>query len=190
MHTDCICDSGHKGIFLILQAAQLEPVAGAVPAPAFSSSAEDAATGPAWDTSAQVLCDGVEGCEDDDARAWLQEGYGWTRTSKRFWRASRKEEQPVAEAVQGVVEWLKPRGLAKQEWVKKFPIVVGLTADELEKSRQTAPSYLKEDEAFLRALRANPKLLGNNFDCLAEHEVVKAIAHGAGIRESAPVEPA
>lgn len=57
-----------------------------------------------------------------------------------------------------------------QDWVKKFPEVLGLAAEELSSGQKTAPSYLKSEVAYNKAIRSNPQLLGKNYDCLAEHE--------------------
>eukprot|EP00403_Amphidinium_massartii_P034438 CAMPEP_0178438334 /NCGR_PEP_ID=MMETSP0689_2-20121128/35536_1 /TAXON_ID=160604 /ORGANISM="Amphidinium massartii, Strain CS-259" /LENGTH=191 /DNA_ID=CAMNT_0020060727 /DNA_START=36 /DNA_END=611 /DNA_ORIENTATION=- len=124
----------------------------------------------AWISSVDLVVDNVEDATAEDAEAWLQEGFAWTRKSKRFWRTSRKEEEPVPEGVEETIEWLKAKGLARKDWIKKFPEVVGLSADDLTLSRETSPSYLKSDQVFLSAIKANPKLLGNNFDCLAESD--------------------
>mmetsp|Transcript_78773 Transcript_78773/g.244409 ORF Transcript_78773/g.244409 Transcript_78773/m.244409 type:complete len:233 (+) Transcript_78773:97-795(+) len=133
-----------------------------------------AATAPAdseaWRQSVQALVHGVEGCSEDDADAWLREGFGWTRSSQRFWRRARVEQEPEPAAVQAVLEWLEPRGLATRAWVAKFPVVVGLAAEDLEASRSTAPSYMKAEDAYLRSIKANPKLLGKNYDCMDEHD--------------------
>mmetsp|Transcript_117946 Transcript_117946/g.263723 ORF Transcript_117946/g.263723 Transcript_117946/m.263723 type:complete len:238 (+) Transcript_117946:9-722(+) len=134
----------------------------APPAPASTSSA--------WTASASALVAGVEGCSAEEAEAWLREGFAWTKTARRFWRTTRSEAEPDPEVLQGVLAWLQDRGLATPAWVAKFPVVVGLSASELDGSLATAPSYLKSEEAFLRSIRANPKLLANNYDCLAEHE--------------------
>lgn len=54
--------------------------------------------------------------------------------------------------------------------MKKFPEVLGLEASELADGQKTAPSYLKRETAYNKAIRSNPQLLGKNYDCLAEHE--------------------
>mmetsp|Transcript_5030 Transcript_5030/g.12069 ORF Transcript_5030/g.12069 Transcript_5030/m.12069 type:complete len:202 (-) Transcript_5030:48-653(-) len=122
----------------------------------------------AWDASVQVLVDNVDGCSPEDADAWLREGFAWTRKSKRFWRTSRSQVEPDPETVEETLQWLQAKGVARKDWVKKFPVAIGLSASDLELSRSTAPDYLRKDAVFLSAIKANPPLLGNNFDCLAE----------------------
>lgn len=124
----------------------------------------------AWAASTAVLVDTVDGCTAEDADQWLREGFAWTVKSRRFWRKARSQAQPDAADVAAVAGWLKEKGLARREWITRFPQVVGLTVEELERSRATAPSYLKTDETYLRAITANPPLLGKNYDCLENTE--------------------
>eukprot|EP00930_Biecheleria_cincta_P076426 TRINITY_DN63659_c0_g1_i1.p2 TRINITY_DN63659_c0_g1~~TRINITY_DN63659_c0_g1_i1.p2 ORF type:complete len:203 (+),score=38.84 TRINITY_DN63659_c0_g1_i1:17-625(+) len=139
------------------------------------SAEADAVSGPpvkseSWQASVDAVVQGIQGSTAEDANEWLQAGFAWTQKSKRFWRKSRVEEQPDPGSVCATVAWLAERGLAESAWVKRFPEVLGLSVKELEESQETAPSYLKKPEAFLKAARANPQLLGNNYDCLAEHD--------------------
>mmetsp|Transcript_96286 Transcript_96286/g.171036 ORF Transcript_96286/g.171036 Transcript_96286/m.171036 type:complete len:187 (+) Transcript_96286:41-601(+) len=124
---------------------------------------------PAWTMSVAAIVEGIE-CTDDDATNWLQAGFAWTQKSRRFWRKSRTQEDPEPEAVKATVEWLKNKGLAEKSWVNRFPEVIGLSVEDLEAGRETAPSYLQKEEVYFKAIRANPQLLGKNYDCLAEHE--------------------
>lgn len=124
----------------------------------------------AWKESKAEIMERVSDCNEEDADMWLQDGYGWSRKSKRFWRKSRSQAEPIPQDVAQVLDWLQTRNLAKKAWVSKFPTIMGLTIKDLEDAQKTAPSYLKKDDVFLKAISANPQLLGNNFDCLAEHE--------------------
>mmetsp|Transcript_7138 Transcript_7138/g.26105 ORF Transcript_7138/g.26105 Transcript_7138/m.26105 type:complete len:208 (+) Transcript_7138:85-708(+) len=132
--------------------------------------AEAPTTSPEWCSSAAALVEGIEGCSEKDAENWLRDGFAWSRSSLRFWRTTRKNALPNPESVQRVVEWLKKRDLARRDWVKKFPQVVGLDAEELDEAKATAPSYLKKDEVYLKAITSNPQLVGKNYNCLEEHE--------------------
>ena len=125
---------------------------------------------PAWDESVSVVLEGIEGVEEEEAFEWLQAGFAWTAKSRRFWRKQRLEEEPSPEVVRGTVGWLKERGLAQKDWVKRFPEVLGLAVEELEEGKKTAPSYLKSEESYNKAIRSNPQLLGKNYDCLADHD--------------------
>ncbi|CAK9053188.1 60S ribosomal protein L23-B [Durusdinium trenchii] len=124
----------------------------------------------AWDESVTVVVEGIEDSTSDEAFEWLQAGFAWTQKSRRFWRKQRSEEEPSPEAVQSTVAWLKEKGLARKAWVKRFPEVLGLAVEELEDGRKTAPSYLKSEESYNKAIKSNPQLLGKNYDCLQDHE--------------------
>ncbi|CAE8583396.1 unnamed protein product, partial [Polarella glacialis] len=125
---------------------------------------------PAWDASLAVIVEGVEDSSPEDAEEWLRRGFAWTMKSHRFWRSSREKQEPCPEQVKATVSWLKEKGLARKDWVKKFPEVVGVAAQELEDTRATAPGYLKKGDLYLISIRKNPELLGKNFDCLAEND--------------------
>eukprot|EP00439_Symbiodinium_sp_Y106_P084110 s2025_g24.t3 len=121
--------------------------------------------------SAQVILDIVEGSTKEDALDWLQAGYAWTAKSRRFWRKLRQEPTPPEpEAVRSTARWLQDKGLAQKAWVRRFPEVLGLSVEDLEEGRSTAPSYLKSEDTYNKAIKSNPTLLGKNYDCLQEHE--------------------
>eukprot|EP00435_Cladocopium_sp_Y103_P029570 s158_g7.t1 len=119
--------------------------------------------------SVSAVVAGIEGSSEEDAQEWLQAGFAWTQKSRRFWRKLRREEEPQLEAVQDTAEY-HDEPIPPQDWVKKFPEVLGLAAEELSSGQKTAPSYLKSEVAYNKAIRSNPQLLGKNYDCLAEHE--------------------
>ncbi|CAE7719775.1 RPL23B [Symbiodinium sp. CCMP2592] len=133
--------------------------------------AEPELSSPAWEESAQVILDIVEGSTKEDALDWLQAGYAWTAKSRRFWRKLREEPSPPEpEAVRSIARWLQEKGLAQKAWVRRFPEVLGLSVEDLEEGRSTAPSYLKSEDTYNKAIKSNPTLLGKNYDCLQEHE--------------------
>merc|ERR1712146_766586 len=99
--------------------------------------------------------EGITGSTSEDADAWLQAGFAWTQKSRRFWRKLRSEEVPEPEAVKATVEGLQGKGLAEKDWVKRFPEVVGLSVQQLEESRSTAPSFLQKQQVYDKAVRAN-----------------------------------
>mmetsp|Transcript_51083 Transcript_51083/g.95677 ORF Transcript_51083/g.95677 Transcript_51083/m.95677 type:complete len:190 (-) Transcript_51083:238-807(-) len=132
--------------------------------------AEPDITSSAWDDSIKIVLEHVKDSTKEDALEWLQAGFAWTQKSRRFWRKLRLEAEPEPEVVRSTVRWLKEKGLAQKGWVRKFPEVLGLSMEELEEGRMTAPSYLKNEETYNKAIKSNPQLLGKNYDCLLEHE--------------------
>ncbi|CAE7402999.1 RPL23B [Symbiodinium natans] len=132
--------------------------------------AEPDLTSPAWVESAEVILDIIEDSTKEDALEWLQAGFAWTQKSRRFWRKLRSEAPPEPAAVRSTARWLQDKGLAQKAWVRRFPEVLGLSVKELEEGKKTAPSYLKSDEIYNKAIKSNPTLLGKNYDCLLEHE--------------------
>ncbi|CAE7418262.1 RPL23B [Symbiodinium microadriaticum] len=132
--------------------------------------AEPELASPAWEESAQVVLEIVEDSTKEDALDWLQAGYAWTAKSRRFWRKLRSPMPPEPEAVRRTARWLQDKGLAQKAWVRRFPEVLGLSVEDLEEGRSTAPSYLKSEDTYNKAIKSNPTLLGKNYDCLQEHE--------------------
>lgn len=124
----------------------------------------------AWEDTVALVQEEVPETSSEEATAWLQAGFAWTPKSRRFWRKLRNEDEPELNQVRETLKWLKEKGLATKGWLKRFPEVLGLEISELEKGRDTAPSYLKSEEAYNKAIRSNPQLLGKNYDCLQDHE--------------------
>ncbi|CAJ1386136.1 unnamed protein product [Effrenium voratum] len=132
--------------------------------------AEEATQSPAFKEAAALVVDGVEESSEEEALEWLQAGFGWTVKSRRFWRKERADQEPDVQAVKATLAWLQEKDLARKAWVKRFPEALGLSVEQLEEGKATAPSYLKSDTAYNKAIKSNPQLLGKNYDCLAEHE--------------------
>ena len=124
----------------------------------------------AWEDTVALLVEEVPESSEAEASQWLKEGFGWTAKSRRFWRKQRQEDEPQVKQVRETLQWLREKGLLTKKWLKRFPEVLGLEKEELEKGRETAPSYLKSEEAYNKAIRSNPQLLGKNYDCLQDHE--------------------
>eukprot|EP00420_Gonyaulax_spinifera_P004949 CAMPEP_0197926812 /NCGR_PEP_ID=MMETSP1439-20131203/99751_1 /TAXON_ID=66791 /ORGANISM="Gonyaulax spinifera, Strain CCMP409" /LENGTH=238 /DNA_ID=CAMNT_0043549363 /DNA_START=18 /DNA_END=735 /DNA_ORIENTATION=- len=138
-----------------------------------------------WRASVEAIVAGVEGSSAEEAEAWLLEGFGWTQASRRFWKRTRVDMEPEPEPLQALLGWMAERGIAKREWLVKFPAAVGLTVQDVEAGRATAPSYMKSEDAYLRSIRANPRLLAKSYDCMDDMTAAKVSARAAGTPEQA-----
>eukprot|EP00929_Paragymnodinium_shiwhaense_P121420 TRINITY_DN9364_c0_g1_i1.p1 TRINITY_DN9364_c0_g1~~TRINITY_DN9364_c0_g1_i1.p1 ORF type:complete len:209 (-),score=62.64 TRINITY_DN9364_c0_g1_i1:382-1008(-) len=139
-------------------------------AAAAEAEAVDPTGAPEWQESKQLLLDAIPDSSPEEADEWLKAGGAWTQKSKRFWRKERLQAMPDQAALKDTLDWLKENDLCNQQVLKKFPELVGLTVEDLQSCRKTAPRYLAKDDAFFRAVKVNPDLLGKHYDCLDEHE--------------------
>lgn len=139
-------------------------------AAAAEAEAGDPTGAPEWQESKQMLLDSIPESSPEEADDWLKAGGAWTQTSKRFWRKERLQAMPDQAALKETLDWLKENDLCNQQVLKKFPELVGLTVEDLQICRKTAPKYLAKDDAFFRAVKVNPDVLGKHYDCLDEHE--------------------
>ncbi|PWZ54159.1 hypothetical protein Zm00014a_019773 [Zea mays] len=108
------------------------------------------------------------GFSSEDAEKMLKKAFGWTHSP--YWSEEREKEVPTAEAVAGVLDYIRSLGLSDEDLgrlLKKFPEVLGCDLDG-----EVRPNVGKLDSDWgingktLRSLLLrNPKVLGYNVDC-------------------------
>ncbi|KAJ1292797.1 hypothetical protein BS78_01G017500 [Paspalum vaginatum] len=104
----------------------------------------------------------------EDAEKMLKKAFGWIHSP--YWSEERKKEVPTAEALTGVLNYIRSLGLSDEDLhklLKKFPEVLGCDLDaEVKLNVSKLDSDWGINGKTLRSLLLrNPKVLGYNIDC-------------------------